>query len=96
MAPATNSDALLAGARDIERRDAEILLAAAWNLSRGALLARAGEPVPTSSSLSAPGCAAGGSPASTRSTSSSVSGRGTSTAGETASFRPMKSCVPST
>ena len=46
MAPATNSEVLLARAHDIERRDAELLLAAAWNLSRGALLARAGEPVP--------------------------------------------------
>lgn len=46
MAPATDSEGLLARARGIERRDAEILLAAAWNLSRGALLARAGDPVP--------------------------------------------------
>jgi release factor glutamine methyltransferase len=47
MAPATDTEALIALAtRDIERRDAEILLGAAWNLSRGALLARAGEPVP--------------------------------------------------
>src|SRR4051812_16455283 len=47
MAPATDSEALITLAtRDIERRDAELLLAAAWNLSRGALLARAAEPVP--------------------------------------------------
>jgi release factor glutamine methyltransferase len=46
MAPATNSETLLARAADIARRDAEILLAAAWNLSRGALMARAGDPVP--------------------------------------------------
>jgi release factor glutamine methyltransferase len=46
MAPATDSEALLARACHIERRDAEILLAAAWNLSRGALLARTHEPVP--------------------------------------------------
>ena len=47
MAPATDTEALIALAtRDIERRDAELLLAAAWNLSRGAWLARAGEPVP--------------------------------------------------
>ena len=46
MAPATNTEALLASAHHIARRDAEILLAAAWNLSRGTLLARAGEPVP--------------------------------------------------
>jgi release factor glutamine methyltransferase len=46
MAPATDSEALLARAHPIERRDAEILLAAAWNLTRGGLLARAGEPVP--------------------------------------------------
>lgn len=31
---------------DIDRRDAEILLAHAWKLTRGQLLARAGEPVP--------------------------------------------------
>jgi release factor glutamine methyltransferase len=46
MAPATDSEALLARAHAIERRDAELLLAEAWNLSRGALLARSGEPVP--------------------------------------------------
>ena len=47
MAPATDSETLIVqAARDIERRDAELLLAAAWNLSRGAWLARAGEPVP--------------------------------------------------
>jgi release factor glutamine methyltransferase len=46
MAQATDSEGLLARAHGIERRDAEILLAAAWNLSRGALLARAGDPVP--------------------------------------------------
>ena len=47
MAPATDSETLIVqAARDIERRDAELLLAAAWNLSRGGLLARAGEPVP--------------------------------------------------
>jgi release factor glutamine methyltransferase len=46
MAPATNSEALLARTHDIERRDAELLLAAAWNLSRGALIARADDPVP--------------------------------------------------
>jgi release factor glutamine methyltransferase len=47
MAPATDSETLIVQAtRDIERRDAELLLAAAWNLSRGALLARSGEPVP--------------------------------------------------
>lgn len=38
-------EALIARAA-IARRDAEILLAAAWQLSRGELLARAGEPVP--------------------------------------------------
>lgn len=38
-------EALIARAA-IARRDAEILLAAAWKLSRGELLARAGEPVP--------------------------------------------------
>jgi len=32
--------------REIERRDAEILLAAAWRLTRAQLLSRAGEPVP--------------------------------------------------
>jgi release factor glutamine methyltransferase len=43
----TDSAGLIARvARDIERRDAEILLAAAWRLSRGELMARAGEPVP--------------------------------------------------
>jgi release factor glutamine methyltransferase len=47
MAPATDSEALIVQAtRAIARRDAELLLAAAWNLSRGALLARSGEPVP--------------------------------------------------
>jgi release factor glutamine methyltransferase len=47
MAPATDSEALIVqAARGIARRDAELLLAAAWNVSRGALLARAGEPVP--------------------------------------------------
>jgi release factor glutamine methyltransferase len=47
MAPATDSETLIVQAtRDIERRDAELLLAAAWNLSRSVLLARAGEPVP--------------------------------------------------
>jgi release factor glutamine methyltransferase len=47
MTDSTDSDGLMArAARDIERRDAEILLAGAWNLSRAALLARAGEPVP--------------------------------------------------
>ena len=38
-------DELIARAA-IARRDAEILLAAAWQMSRGELLARAGEPVP--------------------------------------------------
>jgi release factor glutamine methyltransferase len=43
----TDSAGLIARvAPDIERRDAEILLAAAWRLSRGELLARAGEAVP--------------------------------------------------
>jgi release factor glutamine methyltransferase len=47
MAPATDSEALISLAtRDIGRRDAEVLLAAAWNLTRGALLARGGEAVP--------------------------------------------------
>jgi release factor glutamine methyltransferase len=47
MASATDSEGLMSrAAHGIERRDAEILLAAAWNLSRGALLARSGEPVP--------------------------------------------------
>jgi release factor glutamine methyltransferase len=47
MAPATDSETLIVQAtREIARRDAELLLAAAWNLSRGALLARSGEPVP--------------------------------------------------
>ena len=42
-----DSDHLLTqAARDLSRRDAEILLASAWNLSRSQLLARAGEPVP--------------------------------------------------
>ena len=43
----SDTDRLLAeGAAVIPRRDAEILLAHAWNLSRSQLLARAGEPVP--------------------------------------------------
>lgn len=47
MAPATDSETLIRlAARDIARRDAELLLAAAWNLSRGTLLARGGEAVP--------------------------------------------------
>ena len=47
MAPATDSESLIAlAARDIGRRDAELLLAAALNLSRGALLARGSEAVP--------------------------------------------------
>jgi release factor glutamine methyltransferase len=37
---------LVLAARDITRRDAEILLAAAWQRSRAMLLARPGEPVP--------------------------------------------------
>jgi len=42
-----NSGQLLSQAeRDISRRDAEILLAAAWRRSRASLLADAGEPVP--------------------------------------------------
>jgi release factor glutamine methyltransferase len=42
-----DSDHLLTQAsRDLSRRDAEILLASAWNLSRSQLLARSGEPVP--------------------------------------------------
>lgn len=42
-----DSERLLSqAARQIERRDAEILLADAWGLSRGQLLARAGDPVP--------------------------------------------------
>jgi release factor glutamine methyltransferase len=45
MTAATDTEGLMARA-NIERRDAEILLAGAWNLSRGALLARAGERVP--------------------------------------------------
>ncbi|HEX6395881.1 MAG TPA: peptide chain release factor N(5)-glutamine methyltransferase [Steroidobacteraceae bacterium] len=47
MAPATDSEALISLAtRDIGRRDAELLLAAAWNLTRGGLLARGDEAVP--------------------------------------------------
>ena len=47
MAPATDSEALIdQAAHHIERRDAELLLAAAWNLTRGALLARGNEAVP--------------------------------------------------
>jgi release factor glutamine methyltransferase len=47
MPDTTDSEQLLTEAtRDIERRDAELLLAAAWNLSRAQLLARGGEPVP--------------------------------------------------
>ena len=47
-----DSDQLLAQAtRDVPRRDAEILLAAAWNLSRPQLLARSGEPVPAEVAL---------------------------------------------
>jgi release factor glutamine methyltransferase len=41
-----SSGQLLDAARDIDRRDAEILLASAWGLTRGALLARADEAVP--------------------------------------------------
>ena len=47
MFEVSDSDRLLAeGAAVIPRRDAEILLAHAWNLTRSQLLARAGEPVP--------------------------------------------------
>ena len=47
MTDSTDSDRLLAhAARTIERRDAEILLAHAWALTRAQLLARAREPVP--------------------------------------------------
>src|SRR5262245_62063393 len=47
MPETTDSEQLLAQASaGIERRDAEILLAAAWGLSRAQLLARAREPVP--------------------------------------------------
>src|SRR5688572_29260540 len=47
MTDSTDSARLLAhAARTIERRDAEILLAHAWALTRAQLLARAGEPVP--------------------------------------------------
>ena len=48
MPDTTDSENLLTQASTgIGRRDAEILLAAAWNLSRAQLLARAREPVPT-------------------------------------------------
>jgi release factor glutamine methyltransferase len=40
------SQRVLDAARDLERRDAEILLAEAWGLTRGALLARTDETVP--------------------------------------------------
>src|SRR5262245_5949117 len=47
MAAAPDSEALITlAARGVERRDAEILLAHAWKLTRGQLLARRGEPVP--------------------------------------------------
>jgi release factor glutamine methyltransferase len=47
MSHASTGDELLAGAaRWIDRRDAEILLAHFWGLSRSQLLARAGETVP--------------------------------------------------
>lgn len=47
MPDPTDSARLLTDAtRVIGQRDAEILLAAAWNLSRAQLLARAGDPVP--------------------------------------------------
>jgi release factor glutamine methyltransferase len=42
------SQQILDASRDIDRRDAEILLAAAWGHTRGALLARADQPVPES------------------------------------------------
>ena|SRR5262245_17769027 len=41
-----SAEQLIREARGLERRDAELLLASAWKLSRGTLLARAGEPVP--------------------------------------------------
>ena len=43
---AASPEQLMREARGLERRDAEILLANAWKLTRGELLARAGEPVP--------------------------------------------------
>jgi len=43
---AASAEMLVARTGDIERRDAEILLANAWKLSRGELLARSSEPVP--------------------------------------------------
>lgn len=47
MTDSPDSERLLAqAAREIERRDAEILLAHAWALSRAQLLARARDPVP--------------------------------------------------
>jgi release factor glutamine methyltransferase len=47
MTDSPDSDGLLAlAARDIELRDAEILLAHAWALTRAQLLARARDPVP--------------------------------------------------
>jgi release factor glutamine methyltransferase len=47
-----DSDHLLTqAAREISRRDAELLLARAWNLSRSQLLARSGEPVPADVAL---------------------------------------------
>ncbi len=47
-----DSDQLLTqAARELPRRDAEILLAGAWNLPRSRLLARSGEPVPADVAL---------------------------------------------
>jgi len=48
MHPPSTGDSLLVGAaRWIDRRDAEILLANCWGLTRSQLFARAGESVPT-------------------------------------------------
>ena len=41
-----NARRLLEAAGHVERRDAELLLAAAWSLTRGQLLAREMDPVP--------------------------------------------------
>jgi len=41
-----NAHLLVEAANQIERRDAELLLAAAWSLTRTQLLARSGDPVP--------------------------------------------------
>jgi release factor glutamine methyltransferase len=45
--PSTGDSLLVGAARWIDRRDAEILLAHCWGLSRSQLLARCGETVPT-------------------------------------------------